>query len=140
MSGTSFCDVSGVRAVVRAHRRAQVLGSRLGVVITHAAVRRVFMLTGADTILRIYPALEQALSQYSTDAADPPGRPPKDDAPRIPLPPAPRTVTHPASESTARHLHGRPVQQGNVTAAGDSTLNTGPQDGYTDRAARPTGG
>lgn len=99
MSGTSFCDASGARAVVRAHRRAQALGTQLSVVITHPVVLRVFKLSGADAMLRIYPALGEALALHDTDADNLPGRPPAAGAPRIPRPQAPRPVTHPMREA-----------------------------------------
>jgi anti-anti-sigma factor len=61
MSGTRFCDAAGVRAIARAHHRAQSLGAWLRVVIVHPAVRKVFRLTGVDGMVRVCPVLRQAL-------------------------------------------------------------------------------
>ena len=145
MSGTSFCDVSGIRAVMRAHRRAQALGSELRVVITHEAVQKVFRLTGADTKLRIYTTLGQALSGHGTsvdgsgaDADRPPVRPPADDAPRPPRPRASRTVMHPAPETPAGYRPGGPAQRPSATAAGDGKPGTRSLAGYADQDASRT--
>jgi anti-anti-sigma factor len=62
MTACGFCDAAGARAVVQAHRRAQALGAWFGVVIPHPAARRVFTITGADSLIRIYPSLAQALA------------------------------------------------------------------------------
>lgn len=61
MTGTWFCDAAGVRAIVRVQSRARSPHARLRVVIVHPAVRKVFTLTGADRLVRSYPALDQAL-------------------------------------------------------------------------------
>jgi anti-sigma B factor antagonist len=61
MSGTRFCDASGARAITRAHRRAQSLGTWLRVIAIHPAVRKVFRLTGMEGIVGVYPELRQAL-------------------------------------------------------------------------------
>jgi len=77
MTGTCFCGVVGVRAVVRAHHRAQAVDARLEVVISHPAVRKVFGITGADKLVRIYPTLSEAPARSAEDsigpAADRPG-------------------------------------------------------------------
>lgn len=57
---TRFCDVAGARAVVRASDRARSLGTWVRVVIRHPGVRKVFALTGADTLVLVYPALDAA--------------------------------------------------------------------------------
>jgi hypothetical protein len=61
--------VAGARAVVRAHRRAQAVDVWFGVVIPHPAARRIFTITGADTLIRIYPSLTQALAAAQREAA-----------------------------------------------------------------------
>jgi anti-sigma B factor antagonist len=66
MTATRFCDTSGVRMLVLAHQRAAASGAELRVVIPSASVLRVLAITKVDTVLRIYPSLEDALS--------PPGR------------------------------------------------------------------
>jgi anti-sigma B factor antagonist len=62
MTGTTFCDSSGMHAIVAAHRQAVAAGAGLRLVISHPAVRRVFELSGLDTIISIYPDLPAALS------------------------------------------------------------------------------
>ena len=59
-SGTRFCDAAGVRAVVHASTRARSLGTWLRVVIGQPGMRRVFALTGADTVISVYPTLAAA--------------------------------------------------------------------------------
>jgi anti-sigma B factor antagonist len=66
MTATRFCDTSGVRMLVLAHQRAAASGAELRVVIPSASILRVLALTKVDTVLRIYPSLEDALA--------PPGR------------------------------------------------------------------
>jgi anti-sigma B factor antagonist len=96
MSGTSFCDAAGVRAIVRAHQRALLLDSWLRVIITHHAVWRTFRLVGADSVLRIYPALDSALAGLG-DEPDPPSTAP-------PTGPPDRPPDHPPG---GRGGHGR---------------------------------
>jgi anti-anti-sigma factor len=61
MTATSFSDAAGIRAVVRAHHRAEEQGCCMRVVIPHPAVRRVAGLTGAESLLHTYPSLDDAL-------------------------------------------------------------------------------
>lgn len=60
MTGTVFCDCSGISALVRAHRAAADEGAELRLVATGQPVLRVFTLTGADQVLKIYPSLPMA--------------------------------------------------------------------------------
>ena len=61
MSATRFCDCAGVRAIVRAHKRATGSGAELRLVVTTAApVRRIFGLIGVDRLLDFYPSVEAA--------------------------------------------------------------------------------
>ncbi len=60
MTGTVFCDCSGMTALVRAHQVAAGKGAELRPVITARAVLRVFTLNGADQVLEIYPSLLMA--------------------------------------------------------------------------------
>ena len=69
MTGTRFCDLAGMRAIVRAHRRAEAVDVRLGVVVPHPAARRVFTLTGMDELIRFLPSLEVALAVLPGTAA-----------------------------------------------------------------------
>lgn len=62
MTATRFCDTSGVRMLVLAHRRAAASGVELRVVIPSASILRVLAITKVDTVLRIHPSLEEALA------------------------------------------------------------------------------
>src|ERR1700730_2165186 len=62
MSATTFCDSSGMHAIVTAYRQAVGSGTDLRLVIRHPATRRVFELSGVDTVISIYPDLPAALS------------------------------------------------------------------------------
>jgi len=61
MSGTRFCDTSGVHALVMAHKRAKASHTGFRVVLRPGEVRRVFGILGLDTVLAIYPRLDLAL-------------------------------------------------------------------------------
>jgi anti-sigma B factor antagonist len=62
MSATTFCDSSGMNAIVTAYRQAVAAGGDLRLVIRHPAARRVFELSGIDTVISTYPDLPAALS------------------------------------------------------------------------------
>ncbi len=69
MTGTSFCDAAGLRAMVRAHIRARSLGTELRIVVAHPSVRRVFQLTGADWLLRGSPGPHLAVPRPARAAS-----------------------------------------------------------------------
>jgi anti-anti-sigma factor len=60
MSGTTFCDVSGVRLIERVHRRARACGARLRLVVTAPIVRRMLTLNGLHRIIAIHTSLPAA--------------------------------------------------------------------------------
>lgn len=60
MSTTTFCDSSGVHAVISAYRQAAQTGTEVRLVVT--TVRRVFRLIGADQVMPTYPTLVAALA------------------------------------------------------------------------------
>ena len=60
MTGTRFCDSTGLRALVLAHKQAAAHHTELRLVITSANVLRVLAITKLDTVLRIYPNLDAA--------------------------------------------------------------------------------
>lgn len=60
MTGTRFCDTTGLRALVLAHRQAATHHTEVRLVITSANVLRVLAITKLDTVLRIYPSLAAA--------------------------------------------------------------------------------
>lgn len=61
MSKTTFCDSSGVNALVRAFRRATSNGTKMRLVVTTLAVQRVLTLTGVDRLIEFYPTVSAAL-------------------------------------------------------------------------------
>ncbi len=61
MSGTRFCDTSGIHALVMAHQRAKASNSELRVVVRPGEVRHVLEILHLDTVLAIYPRLDVAL-------------------------------------------------------------------------------
>jgi anti-sigma B factor antagonist len=74
MSRTQFCDSAGLNVLVRAHKRAQADGGELLLVISGAAVLRIFAVTGIDRLIPNFPSLGQALAQPAA-VADSPGLP-----------------------------------------------------------------
>lgn len=60
MTGTTFCDASGVRMLVLAHRHAADRGIELRAAVASPRVRRVLALLGLDSIVPIYPTVEAA--------------------------------------------------------------------------------
>jgi anti-sigma B factor antagonist len=62
MSATTFCDSSGLAAIVTGYRQAVAAGGDMRLVIGIPGARRVFELSGIDTVISIYPDLPAALS------------------------------------------------------------------------------
>ena len=72
MSGTTFCDSAGLKAIITAHSRAAETDTQLRLVAT--TVLRILTIVGVDQLIPIYPTLEAALA--GTPATDPgPGEP-----------------------------------------------------------------
>ena len=65
MSGTTFCDSAGVNALVRTLKRATASGTRMRLVVSAHAVRRVLDITGVDHLIDVYPSVAASLA--STD-------------------------------------------------------------------------
>jgi anti-anti-sigma factor len=63
MTRTTFCDASGARMLVIAHKRAAESGVELRAAVASARVRRILVLLGLDTMLPIHPSLDAACSQ-----------------------------------------------------------------------------
>ena len=61
MSGTRFCDTSGIHGLVMAHQRAKASNTGFRVVAGPGEVRRVLEILHLDTVLAIYPRLDMAL-------------------------------------------------------------------------------
>lgn len=69
MSGTVFCDASGVRELVHAHERAMAGGGELRVVIATPALMRTLAVLGMDRLLRTFASLPEALRAAAESAA-----------------------------------------------------------------------
>ena len=61
MSRTQFCDTAGLHALVGAHKRALAQGREMRLVISGAAVRRIFALTGLDQVIPNFTSVQEAL-------------------------------------------------------------------------------
>ena len=62
MTGTTFCESSGVGVLAQAHKRAQADGGELRLVIpASAAVLRKLAVTGIDRVIPNFPSLYEAL-------------------------------------------------------------------------------
>jgi anti-anti-sigma factor len=58
---TMFCDSATVTTLLRAHNRAAATGAQLRIAAS-PEMRRVLELTGADSMLHVYPAVADALT------------------------------------------------------------------------------
>jgi anti-sigma B factor antagonist len=61
MSGTEFCDSTGLNVLVRALGQAADVGSELRLVIGGPGLRRVLTVTGVAGMFHVYETLGQAL-------------------------------------------------------------------------------
>jgi anti-anti-sigma factor len=62
MTGTTFCNSSGISVLVLAHRQAAANGAELRLAVPAAAVLRALKLVRMDSLLPIYPSLDAALA------------------------------------------------------------------------------
>jgi anti-sigma B factor antagonist len=62
MTRTQFCDVSGLHAVVAAHKQAEAEGRKVVLVVTGTPVLRVLALTGIDRVIHNVSSLAAALA------------------------------------------------------------------------------
>lgn len=63
MTATSFCDSSGVNALVFAHEVAVARGAQLRLAVpSEGSVPRVLQLIGVGRVVPLYPSLEEAVS------------------------------------------------------------------------------
>ncbi len=62
MTGTSFCDSSGVHAIISAHEAAVSRGIKMRLAVSpDGSVRRVLQLIGVGHVLPVYPSLAEAM-------------------------------------------------------------------------------
>jgi anti-sigma B factor antagonist len=70
MTGTTFCDSSGLRMLLAAHDHAATAGCALRVAVTPGtAVSRVITIVGIDRVLSVYSAVSEALMADDGTAA-----------------------------------------------------------------------
>jgi anti-sigma B factor antagonist len=69
MSTTTFCDSTGISALVRTFKRATASGGGMRLVVDSPAVHRVLGITGVDRLMPIYPSVAASLARPH----DPPG-------------------------------------------------------------------
>ena len=62
MSGTEFCDSTGLNVLVRAHKQAEADGISLRLVVRGAALTRILNVTGVGSMLAIYDSLDLAVA------------------------------------------------------------------------------
>ncbi|MGH3246343.1 MAG: STAS domain-containing protein [Trebonia sp.] len=64
LTSTSFCDSSGVHALMHAHEQAAArdVGFRLAV-SPGSSVRRVLQLTGADHVVPVFASVQEAIQE-----------------------------------------------------------------------------
>jgi anti-sigma B factor antagonist len=62
MTLTQFCDVSGLHALVAAHKRARAEGREVVLVVACTPVLRVLSLTGIDRVIHNFSSLAAALA------------------------------------------------------------------------------
>ncbi len=62
MSKTTFCDSTGVSALVRTFKRATASGGGMRLVVDSPAVHRVLGITGVDRLMPIYASVAASLA------------------------------------------------------------------------------
>jgi anti-anti-sigma factor len=66
MTKVEFCDASGLRVLVRAHRWIQQRGGRLRLVCPKGPLLRILRITTLTRLLSVHPTMEDALAdEYS---------------------------------------------------------------------------
>lgn len=94
LTGTVFCDMSGLRELARAHERAVADGGGLRLVTpANGAFARIFTLTGLDDVIPNFATVEQALAEVPAAATGPARR---------------RPAREPGAARGSPPAHGRP--------------------------------
>jgi len=69
MTGTRFCDASGLHTLLRVHKRAVAEGGELRLVIpADGAVARIFAITCLDHLIPCFSGLDEALTRQPAAA------------------------------------------------------------------------
>lgn len=63
MSHTSFCDSSGLNALLWTRQRAEEVGARLCLVVTHRAVLKILRVTGLGAVFTVRSSVTEALRE-----------------------------------------------------------------------------
>ncbi|MGK5551711.1 STAS domain-containing protein [Actinomadura kijaniata] len=66
----TFCDSTGLNAIVAAHRRAAERGTPLALLSPPQRVARVFHITGVDRYIPVYETLREAIGALPVPTAD----------------------------------------------------------------------
>lgn len=61
LSGLTYCDSTGITALITAYQRAQATGSPLGLAGVNADQMRVFQVVGLDQVFTFHPTTEAAV-------------------------------------------------------------------------------
>jgi anti-sigma B factor antagonist len=69
LTGATFCDVSGVRALIRAQNDAVAAGAELRVAVPPGRVRMLLNLISPDGQLRVFPTAGRAAAQPTGPAS-----------------------------------------------------------------------
>lgn len=67
LTETTFCDSAGVRMLVLAYNQAAENGMKLVLAASGCGVRRVFELTGIDSLVPVYATLAAAVASLKDD-------------------------------------------------------------------------
>jgi anti-sigma B factor antagonist len=69
MREVTFCDSTGLNALVAANKRAIEEGTAIALVAVPPRVRRVFRITAVDEFIPIYETLREAINALPSNAA-----------------------------------------------------------------------
>jgi anti-sigma B factor antagonist len=62
MTGTEFCDSTGLNVLVRAYQQAELEDKLMRLVVGGPALRRILSVTGVGGMFRVYESLTEALA------------------------------------------------------------------------------
>jgi anti-sigma B factor antagonist len=66
LTGTTFCDSSGIRSLAHAHRLATENGGELRLAVGASPVRRILQLTGVDQVMPVFRDVQHSLDTPRT--------------------------------------------------------------------------
>ena len=70
MTGTEFCDSTGLNVLIRAHRQADQAGGEIRLAVGGTALQRILAVTGVATMFGVYDSLTAALRADGPRQAD----------------------------------------------------------------------